>query len=290
MDFTFFPHLFGPAFGRTIFCRIFIFEPPDFLADFLAGFFLVIFVGKNAQKNTPGKSPGNPPPQKSVHNKNPPTHLCRLAGALDRSLTTEACDQHQQAQCLARAGFQLWDLGGADASPMMQYKPQVAIEMSRSEFLIAAACSLTPLVFLGHFKVSDDVRLRAASRQYQGGPGSVRFGYGFHVERFERTVPTVPVPISVPGKTVPTFPVSGSGSVPAPSCNIAYSGKFEILFFSWTRFPWLNVSSREAKSLCSILGPIYGRPKNLQHLSAIFVRSRLVGRGDATKQFLPKRS
>ena len=81
--------------------------------------------------------------------------------------------------------------------------------------------------------------------------GSVRFGYGLGVERFERfrfsvpavplqkgffpafqysltgkdgsgsgvgswkAVPAVPVPVSVSGKTVPTVPVSGSGSVPA---------------------------------------------------------------------------
>ena len=50
--------MLGPAFGRTDFSRIFIFEPPDFFADFLAGFFLLIFVGKSAQKNPPGKSPG----------------------------------------------------------------------------------------------------------------------------------------------------------------------------------------------------------------------------------------
>ena len=84
----------------------------------------------------------------------------------------------------------------------------------------------------------------------QGGPGSVRFGYGLGVEGFERfrlsvlavplqkgvfcvsvqfnregrfrfrflenrlTVPAVPVPLSVSGKTVPTVPVSGSGWVP----------------------------------------------------------------------------
>ena len=52
------PLLLGPAFGRTDFSRIFIFEPPDFFADFLAGFVLLIFVGKSAQKNPPGKSPG----------------------------------------------------------------------------------------------------------------------------------------------------------------------------------------------------------------------------------------
>lgn len=40
-----------------------------------------------------------------------------------------------EAMCLKDAGFELWDLGGADASPMMHYKPQVAIEMDRSDFL-----------------------------------------------------------------------------------------------------------------------------------------------------------
>jgi len=40
-----------------------------------------------------------------------------------------------EAACLKQAGFELWDLGGTDASPMMQYKPQVAIEMDRSDFL-----------------------------------------------------------------------------------------------------------------------------------------------------------
>ena len=76
------------------------------------------------------------------------------------------------------------------------------------------------------------------NRAFQGGPGSVRFGYGLGIERFERfrfSVPavplrrgvlcvfqyslterTVPVPRSVPGKTVPAVPVSGSGSVPGP--------------------------------------------------------------------------
>ncbi|CAE7385404.1 unnamed protein product [Symbiodinium natans] len=43
---------------------------------------------------------------------------------------------YAEAECLRRAGFELWDLGGADHSPMMQYKPQVAIEMHRSEFLL----------------------------------------------------------------------------------------------------------------------------------------------------------
>ncbi|CAK0862965.1 unnamed protein product [Prorocentrum cordatum] len=40
-----------------------------------------------------------------------------------------------EAECMRRAGVELWDLGGADKSPMMSYKPQVAIEMGRSGFL-----------------------------------------------------------------------------------------------------------------------------------------------------------
>merc|ERR1712107_328562 len=55
-----------------------------------------------------------------------------------------------EAECLKRAGFSFWDLGGADKSPMMQYKPQVAIEMDRSDYVrrlrergkaTAAACA-----------------------------------------------------------------------------------------------------------------------------------------------------
>ena len=95
-----------------------------------------------------------------------------------------------------------------------------------------------------------------AKRFVQGGPGSVRFGYGLGTERLEqfrfsvpavplrrgfwcvsiqfhredgsgsgfgswKTVPAVPVPRSVPAKTVPTVPVSGSGSVPGPPCLFA---------------------------------------------------------------------
>lgn len=40
-----------------------------------------------------------------------------------------------EAECLRRAGCALWDLGGSDNSPMMQYKPQVAIVMERTDFL-----------------------------------------------------------------------------------------------------------------------------------------------------------
>lgn len=42
--------------------------------------------------------------------------------ATDRGPRTE------REECLRRAGFELWDLGGADHSPMMQYKPQVALD------------------------------------------------------------------------------------------------------------------------------------------------------------------
>ena len=93
-----------------------------------------------------------------------------------------------------------------------------------------------------------------------GGPSSVRFGYGLGVERFERfrfsvpavplakrvsvlqhsftgkdgsgsgfgswkTVPAVPVPLSVSGKTVLTVPVSGSSLVPEPHCILKIASK-----------------------------------------------------------------
>ena len=40
-----------------------------------------------------------------------------------------------------------------------------------------------------------------------------------------KTVPAVPVPLSVSGKTVPTIPVSGSGSVPEPPCHLDFPQK-----------------------------------------------------------------
>ena len=40
-------------------------------------------------------------------------------------------------------------------------------------------------------------------------------------------VPVLPVPLSVSGKTVPTVPVSCSGSVPEPPCFWAYFVTFK---------------------------------------------------------------
>ena len=40
-----------------------------------------------------------------------------------------------EAQVLAQLGFDFWDLGGVNSSPMMQYKPQVALEMRREVWL-----------------------------------------------------------------------------------------------------------------------------------------------------------
>ena len=49
-----------------------------------------------------------------------------------------------------------------------------------------------------------------------------------------KTVPAVPVPHSVPAKTVPTVPVSGSGSVPGPPCKlfVAENGPFGTPFLA----------------------------------------------------------
>ena len=91
-------------------------------------------------------------------------------------------------------------------------------------------------------------RRQESIRQEQAGTGSVRLRFGggtvravpvfgscgsstkrvFEVSvqfnrkgrfRFLKTVTAVPVPLSVSGKTVPTVPVSGPGSVPGPSCR-----------------------------------------------------------------------
>ena len=65
--------ILGPAFGRTDFSRIFIFEPPDFFADFLAGFFLLIFVGKVPRKILQENPRENPP--KFIQQKSSNTFL-----------------------------------------------------------------------------------------------------------------------------------------------------------------------------------------------------------------------
>ena len=51
----------GPAFGRTDFSRIFIFEPPDFSADFLAGFFSSLLWEKVPRKILQENFRENPP-------------------------------------------------------------------------------------------------------------------------------------------------------------------------------------------------------------------------------------
>ena len=53
----------GPAFGRTDFSRILIFEPPD-------------FCGKKCPEKSSRKIPGKI--LQNLYNKNPPTHFCRL--------------------------------------------------------------------------------------------------------------------------------------------------------------------------------------------------------------------
>jgi len=40
-----------------------------------------------------------------------------------------------EAQFLFRNGFGFWDLGGTNSSPMMSYKPQVALELTKESFL-----------------------------------------------------------------------------------------------------------------------------------------------------------
>ena len=45
----------------------------------------------------------------------------------------------------------------------------------------------------------------------------------FSKKQGKASVPAVPVPPSVPGKTGPTVPVSGSGSVPVPPCRLCFS-------------------------------------------------------------------
>ena len=65
--------ILGPAFGRTDFSRIFIFEPPDFFADFLAGFFLLILWEKVPRKILQENLRENPP--KFIQQKSSNTFL-----------------------------------------------------------------------------------------------------------------------------------------------------------------------------------------------------------------------
>ena len=65
--------------------------------------------------------------------------------------------------------------------------------------------SVPTVAFLGKAFIGTSVKFSRKAR--------FRFRFRF----LKKTVPAVPVPLSVPGKTVPTVPVSGSGSVPAPS-------------------------------------------------------------------------
>eukprot|EP00443_Scrippsiella_acuminata_P107191 CAMPEP_0115587626 /NCGR_PEP_ID=MMETSP0272-20121206/8301_1 /TAXON_ID=71861 /ORGANISM="Scrippsiella trochoidea, Strain CCMP3099" /LENGTH=879 /DNA_ID=CAMNT_0003022707 /DNA_START=8 /DNA_END=2648 /DNA_ORIENTATION=+ len=51
-----------------------------------------------------------------------------------------------EAAFLKQAGFAFWDLGGADKSPMMAYKPQVAIEMDAATSFAASVSVQGPLL------------------------------------------------------------------------------------------------------------------------------------------------
>ena len=107
-------------------------------------------------------------------------------------------------------------------------RPECCTEFSR----------LTPRIFSGYFR---EAPVRFGSVTVWGWNGSS--GSGFRFRRFLckkgfsvfqcifkgkdgsgsgfgswKTVPAVPVPLSVSGKTVPTVLVSGSGSVPEPPC------------------------------------------------------------------------
>ena len=70
--------LLGPAFGRTDFSRIFIFEPPDFFADFLAGFFSSFLWEKVPRKILRENPRQNPP--KFIQQKSSNTFLQTTQG------------------------------------------------------------------------------------------------------------------------------------------------------------------------------------------------------------------
>ena len=69
-------YFLGPAFGRTNFSRIFIFEPPDFFRGFSRRIFSPHFCGKKCPEKSSRKIPGKI--LQNLYNKNPPTHFCRL--------------------------------------------------------------------------------------------------------------------------------------------------------------------------------------------------------------------
>ena len=74
---------------------------------------------------------------------------------------------------------------------------------------------LVSAVLLGKGFSCVSAQIIREGRFLENGSGGSSSGFGSW-----KTVLAVPVPISVPGTTVPTVPVSGSGSVPGPSCNV----------------------------------------------------------------------
>ena len=91
------------------------------------------------------------------------------------------------------------------------------------------------------------MELRSPDSLFQGGPGSVLFGYGFGMERFERfrfSVPTVPLQ-----KGFSVFQYSLTGKVPVP-VPVSVPGKRFRRFRFRFRFrekpgkshPWTNTS------------------------------------------------
>ena len=87
----------GPAFGRTDFSRISIFQPPDFFRGFSRRIFSPHFCGKKCPEKFSRKIPGKI--LHNLYNKNPPTHFCRLAGAtvqlqLRARIVGDECSQY----------------------------------------------------------------------------------------------------------------------------------------------------------------------------------------------------
>ena len=82
-----------------------------------------------------------------------------------------------------------------------------------------------------------------------------------------KTVPAVAVPLSVSGKTVPTVPVSGSGSVPEPPCNSSFAILVFSLFLLFGRDPCGDHVSRRAlrQHWPTMLVPLSASAKDLQN-------------------------